>query len=367
MAHVMGRHCVVALAVLALLTAGCSDDNASTTSSSGAPSSTAFAVPTPEKTSYPLTIDNCGQKLTFSKAPSRVVILNGTSVGEVETFIELGLEKSIYGNAQSYGVSDDPGMVAKIKALPTGGLTSNKNFDVPAEQLLAAKPDLVVSTWSGGFEAKSGFATRDQLTTAGIPSYVNPDNCAFGKSDASPAEKKTYAQRSIDSSYRFMIDLGRIFDVQAKAAEVIRAKSADIAAVEAKVAGLPKKSVLIAYPGMSMMNSSGLPAVFSGGVYDDILNAAGARNSFPNAGDDLTSTLNAEKLAAANVDVLAIGLFTPDEDGPSLAQALFDKYPQWSASKNKKYVIVSDSVYFGPLNNIAVRKIAQAVHPDAGL
>ena len=28
-------------------------------------------------TSYPFTIDNCGQKVTFTKAPSRVLIMNG--------------------------------------------------------------------------------------------------------------------------------------------------------------------------------------------------------------------------------------------------------------------------------------------------
>jgi hypothetical protein len=40
-------------------------------------------------------IDNCGRTITFDKAPSKVVILNGTSVGEVESFVLLGLQDRI--------------------------------------------------------------------------------------------------------------------------------------------------------------------------------------------------------------------------------------------------------------------------------
>lgn len=296
-----------------------------------------------------------------------MLILNGASVGEAESFVELGLDKSVLANAQHYGVSDDPAMVAKVDALPTGGLKKNDNFDVPAEQVLAAKPDLVVSTWSGGFNAKRGFATREQLAAAGIPSFVNPANCAYGKTDASPAEKDAYAHRSVQSSLDFLTTLGQIFDVQAKAAEVVAAKKAELEAVAKRVAGLPAKKVLIAYPGMSMMNANGLPAVMAGGIYDDVLAAAGAVNSFPGGSDELTSTLNMEKLAAAQVDLLVVGAFMPEEKPADEAQKLFAAYPQWAASKNKAFITVSDSVYFGPLNSIAVTKIAKAVHPDAGL
>ena len=33
----------------------------------------------------------------------------------------------------------------------------------------------------------------------------------------------------------------------------------------------------------------------------------------------------------------------------------------WNASKTKNYTVVSDSVYLGPLNAIAIEKIAEAV------
>ncbi|WP_433348446.1 ABC transporter substrate-binding protein [Microtetraspora malaysiensis] len=344
-------------ALVALIATGCGDPG-------GSSSDPAAAVTAPAgRTSYPLTFDNCGTRVTFQRPPQRVLILNGTSVGEVESFILLGLDKSILANAQSYGVSDDPSMIAKIKALPTGGLTMNKNFDVPAEQVLKLKPDLVVSAWSGGFDAKRGFATREQLAAAGITSLVNPVNCAMGKPEATPEEQRAYRNQSINSSLEFISLLGRVFDVRERAFELIGKLRARVEAVQARVGGLPAKKVLIAYTGMAMMNANGLPAVMTGGVYDDVIRVAGGVNAFAGQTADMTRTLNKEQLATAQVDVLVVGLFTPDENGDEEAAKLFAAYPSWAASKSKTYTVVSDGVYLGPLNAWAVEKISKVVHP----
>lgn len=113
------------------------------------------------------------------------------------------------------------------------------------------------------------------------------------------------------------------------------------------------------------MNSNGLPAVMTGKLYDDILAAAGARNVFAGADTRMTSKLNAEQFAAADVELLALGRFKADDDAKTLAGQLFSQYPQWPAADSKQYVAIADSVYFGPLNYLAVEKIAKAVHPDA--
>ncbi len=317
----------------------------------------------PAKTVYPLTLDNCGTKVTFKEAPKKVLILNGLSIGEAESIALLGLQSKTLANAQSYAVSDDPATAATVMTMPKGGLTQNKNFDVPAEQVLKAHPDLVVSTWSGGFDARQGFATRGQLAGAGINSLVNPVNCAKGKPDATPAEKQTYAAQSIDSGLRFLTLLGQIFDVQVKAASVVKGLRDRVEAVRARTADRPAKKVLIAFPGMSMMNANGLPAVMTGGVYDDILKAAGAVNAFAGKGEDTTRTLNKEQLATAQVDVLVIGLFSPGEKPADEAGRLFAQFPQWNAARTRTYVTVADSAYLGPLNALAVEKIAKVTHP----
>ncbi len=319
----------------------------------------------PGRTSYPLTVQNCGTSVTFERPPERVLILNGASVAEVESVLALDLGDRVIANAQSYGVSDAPGMVERIAALPTGGLTQNDRFDVPAEQTLAAGADLVLSTWPGAFAAGSGFATREQLAAVGADSLVNPVNCANGNPAATPEDRAVHASASPRSSLEFLLLLGEVFDVQDRAHAVARDLGARIAAVNAAVVGRPAPKVLIVFPGMSMMNESGLPAVFTGGIFDAVLAAAGAVPGFPDADAEFVRTVNAEQLAAAEVDLLVVGACTPGEVTEQDAQRLFDAFPQWAASRDRRFVGVSDGAYLGPANAYAIEEIARAAHPDA--
>jgi iron complex transport system substrate-binding protein len=157
----MNRPAAAALAAaLCLPTAACgssSDDKASDTTTEAAAS----------KTGYPVTLDNCGQKETFQKAPSRVVVMNGASVAEVSTLLALGLGDKIVANEQGYGMSEVPGRAAAIKKLPTGNVTLNDAYDIPREAMLGLRPDLVLSVTTYGFDQKNGFATRETTSTSG--------------------------------------------------------------------------------------------------------------------------------------------------------------------------------------------------------
>ncbi|MEV5570268.1 ABC transporter substrate-binding protein [Spirillospora sp. NPDC052269] len=350
------RRTLAAVTAAVMTVSGCAGAEAGSSGAlDGVPSS-------PARTTYPFSIDNCGRKVTFTRPPERVLILNGTSVAEAESFVLLGLQGRVLANAQSYGVSDDPTMTSRVASLPRGGLTMNRNFEVPAEQTLAAKPDLVISTWTGGFDPKRGLATREQLAAAGANTLVNPVNCALGKPEAGPAEKKAYAGVSIDSSRTFLLLLGRIFDVQYKAADVAHDLRKRVDDVRRAVAGKPARKVLLAYPGMAMMNANGLPAVMTGRITDDVIRAAGGVNAFAGRARETTNTLNKEQLASAQVDVLVVGVFSAKEDPAAQARALFAAYPQWSASRTRTYTTVSDGAFLGPLNAWAVERIAKAVH-----
>ncbi|MCP2167680.1 iron complex transport system substrate-binding protein [Goodfellowiella coeruleoviolacea] len=355
-----GRHALVLIPLLLSLgAAACgapSGADAPQTAPSTPPPATAAA------TSYPLTIDNCGRTLTFTQPPSRVVLLNGTSVAEVESFVVLGIQDRILANSQSYGVSDEPGMVERVKAVPTGGLTLNQNFEVPREQVLALKPDLVISTWAGGFDEKIGSISRDQLAEAGIASFVTPVNCAFGDPRAPEADQERYLGQSIESSFELLLELGRIFDVQQRAADYVNEQRTRISEVEKRVAGQERRNALIVYPGMSMMNNNGLPAVFGGGIYDDIVRRAGGVNPFAGRTFTELAEINAEALASAKVDLLVVGLFQSDENPEVLADDLFAKFPQWAAAEHRRFTSLSDGCYLGPLNAVAVARIADAAH-----
>ncbi len=341
--------CVVAVAALA----GCGRP-AEQQSRSEPP---ATAAPT----GYPLSIDNCGHRLSFQRPPQRVVLLGGASVAEAESFVTLGLADRVVASSQYYGTSDQPGLAEAVDALPSAGLRRDGSADFTREQILALHPDLVVSTWAGGFDDRTGPIGRDALAAAGIPAFVTPANCALGDPGATESARRNLAEQSVTSSDELLLTLGRIFDVQQRAADHVNAQRARIAAATARVANKPRPNVLLVYPGMSAMNSNGLPAVFGGGIYDDIIERAGGRNPFEGKTFDELSAINAEALAAAPVDLVIVGRYQPGEDAGRMAADLFARFPAWPAARGHRYLTLSDSPLLGPLNATAVERIADAV------
>ncbi|MGW4912364.1 ABC transporter substrate-binding protein [Streptomyces sp. NPDC004270] len=332
-------------AALCLLTAACgasSDDKASDDTAEVAAS----------KTGYPVTLDNCGQKETFKEAPSRVVVMNGASVAEVSTLLALGLGDRIVANEQSYGASEVAGRTAAIKKLPTGNVKLNDAYDVPRETMLGLRPDLVLSTTSYGFDEKNGFATRDQLQEVGANTYVSPQGC-----------DQDTSKMTIADSYRLLRDMGKVFNVSDKAEKLIAASEKNIAAVTDKVKEEKKPKVMVLFSNMSM-GGNDFSSVVAKGIYNDILAKAGGANAFENASKTSFADLSKEKVAATDVDALVVIAYN-DPNPAAYARKLLKEFPQWPAAKNNAYVTLSDSMYLGPSNDLAVQKIAKVLHPDA--
>jgi iron complex transport system substrate-binding protein len=303
---------------------------------------------------YPVTITNCGQKYTYDKAPSRVVVMNGGSVAEVSALLELGLGDKILANAQSYGASEVAGRADAIAKLPTGGIELNDMMDVPREAMIGLAPDFVISTYNGGFRAEAGFATRDDLASVGANTYSPASSCGeVGTVSGKP---------SIEDSYALLRDLGKIFGVSEKADQVIADSKARIAKVADKVAKLPKQKTMLIIPGMAMGGE--FSSVGGNGIWNDIMAKAGAANAFDGATEDLFANLSREQVAKADIDALIIVNYM-SKDPEADAKALFDQFPQWDAAKNNRFVVLSDTVYLSPNNEIAVEKLAEAVHPEA--
>ncbi|NNN31114.1 ABC transporter substrate-binding protein [Streptomyces sp. S3(2020)] len=342
----INRPAVTALAAaLCLLTAACgssSDDKASDTTTEAAAS----------KTGYPVTLDNCGQKETFKKAPSRVVVMNGASVAEVSTLLALGLGDKIVANQQTYGMSEVVGRAAAIKKLPTGDVKLNDAYDIPREAMLGLRPDLVLSTTSYGFDEKNGFATRDQLKDVGANSYVSPQGC-----------DQDTSKMTIADSYQLLRDMGKVFNVSDKAEKLIAASEKNITAVSAKVKGEKQPKVMVLFSNMSM-GGNDFSSVVAKGIYNDILAKAGGSNAFENASKTSFADLSKEKVAATDVDALVVIAYN-DPNPAAYAKKLLKEFPQWPAAKNNTYVTLSDSMYLGPSNDLAVEKVAKMLHPDA--
>ncbi|WP_460061740.1 ABC transporter substrate-binding protein [Streptomyces sp. YKOK-I1] len=331
-----GALCLVTTACAGSLTGGASGDEASAVAA---------------KSGYPVTLKNCGVSEKFTEAPGRVVVMNGASVAEVSTLLALGLGDRIVANQQSYGMSEVAGRAAAIKALPTGDVTLNDAYDIPREAMIGLRPDLVLSTTSYGFDEKNGFATREQLQQVGAHSYVSPQGC-----------DQDTSHMTIADSYQLLRDMGRIFGVGEKAEQLIAASEKKIAAVSAGVKGEKRPKVMVLFSNMAM-GGNDFSSVVAQGIYNDILAKAGGSNVFASASETSFADLSKEKVAATDVDALVVIGYN-DPDPAAYAEKLLKEFPQWPAAKNKTYVALSDSMYLGPSNDLAVARIAETLHPD---
>ncbi|MEW1550879.1 ABC transporter substrate-binding protein [Streptomyces tsukubensis] len=299
---------------------------------------------------YPVTLENCGRKTTYTKAPDRVVVMNGASVAEVSSLLALGLGDRIVANQQSYGRSEVPGRAEAIKKLSNGGIKLNDAYDVPREAMLGLTPDLVLSTTSYGFDAKNGFATRDDLKTVGANTYISPQGC-----------NQDTSRMTVDDSYRLLRDLGKIFNVGDRAEKLISASSRRIGEVAARVKAEKKPNVMVVFSNMSM-GGNDFSSIAAHGIWNDILAKAGGSNAFANASKTAFADLSKEKVAAEQVDALVVISYN-DPDPEAYARKLLKEFPQWPAAKNKRSLVLSDSIYLGPSNDLAVAEIAKMLHP----
>lgn len=167
-----------------------------------------LAQPAIAATTYPLTVENCGVKETFTHAPQRVV-----TVGQHETelLLALGLEKKISATSVWFGPLPD--------ALTARGKGIKKLADnAPSfEAVTAQNPDLVLAQyhWHIGPQGETG--TREQFASLGIPTWISPADC-IGKSvtDSSNADGARSTPFSIAEIEREISELAAIFDVQSQ-------------------------------------------------------------------------------------------------------------------------------------------------------
>ncbi|MFJ8233000.1 ABC transporter substrate-binding protein [Streptomyces sp. NPDC094448] len=331
---------VVLAGVLCLAATACGASSAPAAKSAGGASAPG----------YPVTLENCGRTTTYTKAPDKVVVMNGASVAEVSSLLALGLGDRIVANQQSYGRSEVPGRAAAIKKLSNGGIKLNDAYDVPREAMLGLGPDLVLSTTSYGFDAKNGFATRDDLKTVGAQTYVSPQGC-----------DQDTSRMTIDDSYQLLRDLGKIFNVGDRAEKLISASSRRIDQVSARVKAEKKPNVMVVFSNMSM-GGNDFSSIAAHGIWNDILAKAGGSNAFATASTTAFADLSKEKVAAEQVDALVVISYN-DPDPEAYARKLLKEFPQWPAAKNKRSLVLSDSIYLGPSNDLAVAEIAKMLHP----
>ena len=257
--------------------------------------------------------------------PKRVVALNATTV---EMIYRLGKQGTIIG-------TDVTGTYPPNK-IPSVGHWAQ----LPAEGIIALKPDLVIGTADNFAAGKNGTVVQ-QLRSAGVKVLVLPATDTGG----------------LDGVKTRLNMLGQVYGVPNAAASLTRSFDTTMKSVQAnKPKNAPKVIFLYAH------SPSDASIYGTDGGANELITLAGGRNIAPFKD---TKTLTAEALVAMNPD--AIVMLERGLDGVGGVEGLL-KMPgvaQTNAGKNKRFYTVDNSIrWIGPRLPEFALKLARQFKAD---
>ncbi|WP_436859475.1 ABC transporter substrate-binding protein [Citrobacter tructae] len=244
-------------------------------------------------TTFPLTIENCGYKETFTQPPERVVAL-GQNTAEI--LLLLGLQDKVIASA-FWPTKVLPQLAeqnAKIKTL---------TVEIPTlESILAQNPDFVPAQSPLLLGPESKVAKREDLVTLGVNSYVSPGMCATKKEtgDMYGSRQKLWDMTYL---YKEIEELAKIFNVEERGQTLI----ADFKKREAELRqefGKSKKDLSFIF---WFSSSSPSADAYVGGKNSPsgfIANMLGGHNAITSETE--WPTVSWESIIAANPDVIVV-------------------------------------------------------------
>jgi len=340
---------VTVSAVLTACSSSSSSQSAASSPTAANSSASSSSSATAAATAYPVTISDCGTPVTFTQAPTRAV---SNDINTTEDMIALGLESHMVGEFAASG------SLPAGKPFPAQFAAGFKQIHEVSpdyftlEQLVALKPDFLFAGWNYGLQVGTNL-TPANLATYGIKTLALTESCAHVESSKQSV--------SIDDTYTDLTDLGEIFNVRQKATQVIDSMKAQIAAVQAKVASLPKVTVFD--------YDSGTAAPFTGpglAMPNAEIALGGGTNIFASLKQSWTS-VSWEQVVKADPGCIIIN----DYSTPSAAakEKFLETSPitkNLTAVKNRCFLPLSyDEVTPSPRNAEAIVAIVHWLHPSA--
>ncbi|MBW6424917.1 ABC transporter substrate-binding protein [Rhizobium sp. XQZ8] len=246
-------------------------------------------------TTYPLTVENCGVKVTFTKAPERAV---GLGQGSAEIMLMLGLEDKMAGTAfwPNKPLPQVSEAYAKVKLL---------TIEFPSfEAVLAQQPDFVAAALPSLMGPSSKVAKRDDFEKLGIPAYLSPSACV---AEGAAKDKFGYGNRSqlwnMATLYQEIGELSQIFDVSERGQALIEDLKKREAALRAET---PKDGKKLSYVFWFSSPSPAADAYLGGkntpsGFIADVL---GGTNAITSEAD--SPALGWESIIATDPDVIVV-------------------------------------------------------------
>lgn len=247
-----------------------------------------------QATQYPLTLENCGETVTFNQAPKRVVAVGQT---QTEILYALGLGDRVVGTAVWFSPVAKPyeAIDAKVKRLADN--------DPSFEAVVAQEPDLVTAMFEWHIGRNGIVGKRDQFARLKVPTYVSPTDCV-GKDNSGPGDGVRTKLFSMELVYRNIREFGQIFDVAQRAEALVAELKAREEKAVASVAGMKTQDVpMVVWFSSKDIKGDGFMAGRNG-VPAYIMAKLGARNIITT--NEEWPLVGWETIAAANPAVIVV-------------------------------------------------------------
>lgn len=301
------------------------------------------ATDNPVAAGFPVTVEVCGEPVTFDAPPQRAVT---NDVNITEIFLALGLGDKLVGYS---GISAyrqiAPEWQADLKDIPQ---LSPQYIDL--ETLVGAEPDFFFAGWNYGFSEEKGI-TPESLEKYGIKSYVLTESCIH----VTPREKV-----SLEDTFADLLNIGRIFGVDERAQALVDRYRAELAAIKSTIGQVNDPARVFVY-------DSGEETPFTAAKFampNAMIEAAGATNIFNNVESSWT-TVNWEDVVDRNPEYIII----VDYGEPNAAGkiAFLKSQPELAgvtAIKNDRFVVLTyEEATPGPRNVASTRLLAKSFYP----
>ena len=256
----------------------------------------AFAAGTAHATEtvYPLTINSCGEDITFRQAPSRTV-----SVGQstTEVLYLLGVADRVVGTALWIGpvLKGYEEANAKVERLADN--------DPSFEAVVGKKPDLVTTQFQWQIGPEGVVGTPAQFAELGIPVYTSPADC-MGKDNSGGGDGVRNTVFTMDLIYQEIRDLAKIFNVQDRGEEVVADLKKREEAARTKIASANGKLSAVFWFSSAELDIDPYVAGRHGAP-GYIMSALGLTNIIES--DEEWPTVGWETIAKANPSVIVAG------------------------------------------------------------
>lgn len=291
---------------------------------------TAFAA----STSYPLTVENCGQKVIFDKAPSKIVSIGQ---GMTEVLYSLGLADKVAGTAVWVGpvLPQYAEANAKIKRLADN--------DPSFESIVGLEPDLVAAEFEWHVGPMGSVAKREQFSDIGVNTYLSPADCV-AKTNLDGGDGVRKELFTMDLIYQEIAELAEIFDIQDRGTKLIADLKAREAAAVASIKGAEAKNMPIVFWFSSKETKGDAFIAGKNSAPAYILKTLGATNVVTT--EEEWPLVGWETIAQANPAVIVIATMDRRRyaaDDPAVKTSFLESDPvvsQLDAVKNKRFVMM---------------------------